>query len=297
MATVHKAQFSVTRRMSASPWRAVRQSWDAVLVLSVSLAVVPSAASFSPAEQGFIYLMLAVSAFGVVWRRLYPILRDNGHFLRAQVGLRPSRPPARYVRALFDDYADHFDRHLMIELSYRAPNLIVGIVGDRLDGTPPVVLDLGCGTGICGPLFAPFARSMIGVDLSPNMLDLARRKACYDRLVEADLVDFLGEQNETADVCIAADVLVYFGDLDAPFAGVWRALRPGGLFAFTVEATDADGWQLEKSARYAHSRDYVASRASAAGFDVLDTWRAILRQQSAATVPGDVWLLRKPLVR
>ena len=38
------------------------------------------------------------------------------------------------------------------------------------------ILDAGCGTGLCGPLLAPYARRLVGVDLSDGMLKHAREK-------------------------------------------------------------------------------------------------------------------------
>ena len=46
------------------------------------------------------------------------------------------------------------------------------------------VLDAGCGTGLCGPLLAPYARRLIGVDLSEGMLALAKEKHVYDALIK-----------------------------------------------------------------------------------------------------------------
>lgn len=153
--------------------------------------------------------------------------------------------------------------------------------------------DLGCGTGICGPLFAPYTDELIGVDLSPKMLELAERKNCYDSLVEENVVDFLNQRPNSIDTCIAADVLVYFGDLEAVLAGVATALRDNGLFAFTLEAQDGEGWSLRPTGRYAHSADYVRRVAQGSGFQVVNSKQATLRTQSDKPILGDVWLLQK----
>ncbi len=79
-----------------------------------------------------------------------------------------------------------------------------------------VVLDAGCGTGLCGPLLRPYASRLVGVDLSGGMLDHARRKEIYTDLVQSELTEFLAAQQRAFDVIVAADTLVYFGDL-APF--------------------------------------------------------------------------------
>jgi len=268
--------------------------WDAILVAGLSMVAASHAGSLSLRAQSLIYLFLLLAVLAVVFRRCLPVIYANMHLFRARLGLRPTRASPHYVKALFDGYSEEFDRHLMIDLLYRAPNLLAGIVAERRLPSAPIILDLGCGTGICGPLFEPFADRLIGVDLSPKMLELAERKQCYDRLVEADVVDFLRQETGTIDLCLASDVLVYLGDLDELFAGVWQALRPCGLFAFTVEATSGNGWRLQKSGRYAHSESYVRSCARAAGFAVADWRYAMLRTQGEAPVSGDIWLLQKP---
>ena len=82
----------------------------------------------------------------------------------------------------------------------------------------------------------PFARTLTGVDLSSNMLKIARRRQIYDDLICAELVEFLGKRPKSFDMAVATDVLIYIGDLSSAFHGVRGALRDGGLFGFSVEA-------------------------------------------------------------
>lgn len=44
------------------------------------------------------------------------------------------------------------------------------------------ILDLGCGTGLVGSWFKDYARKLVGVDVSPTMLDMATKKGCYHEL-------------------------------------------------------------------------------------------------------------------
>src|SRR4029077_18883888 len=95
----------------------------------------------------------------------------------------------RHVRTLFDQYAPRFDRALE-DLGYRAPALLRDAVtahGTRF-GT---MLDLGCGTGLAGAALRPQVDWLVGVDLSPKMIEEARRKGVYDRLAVGDIAAFL----------------------------------------------------------------------------------------------------------
>src|SRR5439155_9821753 len=104
---------------------------------------------------------------------------------------------------------------------YKAPSLVTealaasGVAADRsLD-----VLDVGCGTGLCGPLVAQYARRLVGVDLSAGMLKLAGEKKVYDELVQAELTAYLQQSRDEFDVILTADTLVYFGALEEVVAG------------------------------------------------------------------------------
>ncbi|MBI4985425.1 MAG: methyltransferase domain-containing protein, partial [Rhodocyclales bacterium] len=201
----------------------------------------------------------------------------------------PARASDGFLTALFDEMADSFDDKLIGTLSYRGPAIIAALLDGqaaaerRLD-----VLDGGCGTGLCAPVLAPYARRLSGVDLSPRMLDKARQRGHYDELAAAELVAFLRERTGSFDLIAMADTLIYFGDLSALFAAAARALRPGGAFAFTIEeaAGAAPPYRLDPSGRYAHSRDYVARQLAAAGFAVVASRDEILRSEFCRPTPG-----------
>ena len=86
----------------------------------------------------------------------------------------------------FDSFAASFDSKLA-KLAYRAPALVSAMLDDAgLDASRSLdVLDAGCGTGLCGPLIAPYARRLTGVDLSGGMLSQAKEKNIYDELLQA----------------------------------------------------------------------------------------------------------------
>jgi predicted TPR repeat methyltransferase len=216
----------------------------------------------------------------------------------------PAAAPAAYVKELFDQYAGHFDRHLVEVLGYRTPMLLgellgrYGISASAASAQPKLldVLDLGCGTGLCAPILRPLARKLLGVDLSEKMLDKAREPGLYDDLACADLVEWLANRQEKWDLVLAADVFVYIGDLAPVFGRVRAALRAGGLFAFSVESSegvgDGDGYAITPSNRYAHAPAYVQATARAAGFELLEMSPAVLRREHDADVPGQLVLLR-----
>jgi predicted TPR repeat methyltransferase len=183
------------------------------------------------------------------------------------------------------------ERSLYLENQYFTSERIADAVAARL-GEPRQVLDIvdaGCGTGLCGPLLAPYARRLIGVDLSERMLALAKEKHVYEALITSELTDYMGGQPATFDVIASADTLVYFGDLESVVGAAAKALRPNGLFVFTLEhavscAANID-WRLELHGRYSHARSYVERVLADFG---LQAWivPAELRMESGAPVAG-----------
>jgi predicted TPR repeat methyltransferase len=151
------------------------------------------------------------------------------------------------------------------------------------------VLDAGCGTGLCGALVAPYARRLVGVDLSDGMLALAREKNVYDDLVNGELTTYLRDHRGTFDLVVSADTLVYFGDLSAVADAAAHALRPGGMLVCTLEhAVDADPdvpFRLAFHGRYNHAQAYVERALTAAGFRATIA-HAELRTEAGAPVAG-----------
>lgn len=213
----------------------------------------------------------------------------------------PPASPEAYVRALFDPYAEDFENHLLHGLHYRGHDAVAQAARRHGEGRRwTCVLDLGCGTGLCGRALRDNAARIDGVDLSPTMIDAARACGAYAQLTQADIVDHLRHTGARHDLVLSADVFIYIGDLDAVFAGVRRVLLPGGLFVFSVETLDAAeeaaapacGYRLRRSLRYAHSQSAVQRLAARHGLDVAGWEGFVVRQDQQRPVPGAVATLR-----
>lgn len=216
-------------------------------------------------------------------------------FVLASLGAdaMPDQAPADYVKGLFDQYAGKFDQHLVDVLGYRTPPLLVDALRPVLPHAPGDIVDLGCGTGLCGPLLRPLARRLVGVDLSDGMLERARTTGHYDALEAGELVAWLRATPERFDLAFACDVLIYLGDLAPVFAAVHAALRPGGLLAFSVERSDEAEVVLRPTRRYAHSQAYLERLAAAQGFVPLSIAGSVLRQDGDRPVDGWLVVLRR----
>lgn len=199
-----------------------------------------------------------------------------------------------YVRTLFDQYAPKFDMALRGDLSYRGPEILLkAVLGARhASGRPAFFhrgLDLGCGTGLAGLAFASIVDILDGVDLSPGMIERARATQVYRKLDVVDMVAALRREDAAStDLLLAADALVYLGDLAELFSEAGRVLAPDGLFAFTVEAGTGEGFALGEGLRYIHGEKYLCGALTAAGFEVSSVAPVSTRTDGGLPVPGFV---------
>ena len=222
----------------------------------------------------------------------YPGNPSAIHLLAAFSGENvPERASDRYVKQLFDSFSSSFDESLN-RLDYRAPALVADKAMELLEtsGRQYRILDIGCGTGLCGPLVKPLAKSLTGVDLSPGMLRKAKKKSAYDHLEEAELTEYMLATTNAFDVVLCVDTLVYFGNLSAALAAAANTLLPDGWLLFTVERhgdkTSAEGFRLQHHGRYSHRADYLENELDSAGFRVHELIKVKLRNEGKKPVKG-----------
>jgi predicted TPR repeat methyltransferase len=235
----------------------------------------------------------------VLFQRTLELDRHNAsarHLLAALQGRTTPEPPAEYVVRLFDGIAGRFDQHLVGELDYQVPRQLADALTEYIAARRRSmdVIDLGCGTGLCGPLLRDCARHLKGVDLSTGMLQQAEGRRVYDELVAGDLVAGLGSRTAAWDLAIATDVFIYVGALESVFAASTRALRPGALFAFSIELEEGgEDYVLRPTGRYAHSMAYIRRLAEAAGLREMKLQQRVLRMDKGQPIDGCIVVLQK----
>ncbi len=228
------------------------------------------------------------------WERLLQLDPDDRYGARdARASLPEAGTPTEaYVRILFDQYATKFDS-AVAALGYRAPQLVAELAIGML-GVPNgdlAILDLGCGTGLSGAALRPWARQLEGVDLSPAMIEAARKRGLYDQLAVDEAQRFLDRADARWDVIAAVDTLNYLGALTPIFAA---AARHTDFFLGTVERADSDeAIILRSTRRYAHGRAALEQAAIAAGWRLTACEDATLRTEAGAGVAGFVFSLER----
>jgi predicted TPR repeat methyltransferase len=195
------------------------------------------------------------------------------------------RSDAGYVRHLFDQFSADYDTRMRSQLAYRAPEILRELACLTLaDRKPLAILDLGCGTGLSGEAFKDLASRLDGIDLSPAMIEKARARRLYDALAVGDIESL--PASAAYDLALAADTLVYLGDLEPVLRSVAGALKPGGAFLFTVEKKDGEGFELGPKRRWRHSESYLRALAEVQGFRVLGLVQCTPRMEAGQNVEG-----------
>jgi predicted TPR repeat methyltransferase len=223
--------------------------------------------------------------------------RDNRLNALFELKLAKRCPPA-YMRGLFDDFSSHYDDTMLEKLKYRA-HLHVRELAERVLPrlTPPWrILDLGCGTGLVGEAFKDLAAGgrLDGIDIAPRMIEAARSRAIYDELILGDLETVLHEPGPAYELVLAADTMIYLGDLAPTFSGVAKRLEPEGFYIFAAESAAEGEWQQTQAHRFRHSVAYLKAEAERAGLALVDTLECTLRHEASVPVPGLAVALKKP---
>jgi predicted TPR repeat methyltransferase len=232
---------------------------------------------------------------GQFYRRaleINPNYEEVKHLLSAVSGGKTSAAPRQYVETLFDDYSETFEKVLTVDLEYTAPHQIAELLCSNQNKIENLsVLDLGCGTGLVGNEIKKMCSYLVGVDVSNSMLNKAKKKAIYDDLIYGDITDYLKATNLNFDYFIASDVFVYIGDLSQIFYAIKsRNIKPGKL-VFSTEHTEGDGFSLEESGRYAHSKKYIQDLCSRFDYQLSFFETIPLRKNESSWISGGLYVL------
>jgi predicted TPR repeat methyltransferase len=213
-------------------------------------------------------------------------------------GPTPETASPAYVELLFEQHAGNFEDILVRQLHYSVPTLLREKF-EKLGLSPFArMLDLGCGTGLCGEALREYAGEIIGIDIAETMVDFAEDKDVYDGLYVGEILSFLEDnEEEPFDVVVAADVLPYLGAVEPLFAGVATCLRTDGVFAFSTEMLrkNAAGarYAVGRNRRFLHAETYLRDRLAAAGFTILAMDEINVRDEDGAPSPGHLVMVRR----
>ena len=204
-----------------------------------------------------------------------------------------------YVQVIFVIFAPDFES-VLASLDYQAPYLIEQMMLSfyRLQEKEKLrILDLGCGTGLCGKFLQKFAKDkgLEGVDLSSKMIEVAAQKKVYFKLIQTDINSYLKKNTKPYDLMVSADVFTYFGRLDELFENINKNLENNGRLIFSISENNQDknNYTLHPSGRFLHSLSYVKNILEKNGFQIEKTIHEKLRNEGDKKVMGYIISARK----
>lgn len=144
-------------------------------------------------------------------------------------------------RALYRDWARTYDQTMVDGLQYRSPTVVVDLLRPHLASAQSCVLDIGCGTGLAGRALAAHGFTAIeGLDLSPEMAQVAADSGAYRAFVMADLNAPLSVPDSTFDAAMCCGTFTTGHVSAGCLPEILRVLRPGAPFAFSVKLSEWD---------------------------------------------------------
>jgi ubiquinone/menaquinone biosynthesis C-methylase UbiE len=126
-------------------------------------------------------------------------------------------------RAYYDDFSSGYERERHRGYHALLDELELGVVGPLVRGRD--VLEVGCGTGLILEKLVTLAKRAEGVDLSPGMLALAKKRGLVVREGSATELPFA---DESFDVAVSFKVLAHVPEIEKALGEMARVCRPGG---------------------------------------------------------------------
>jgi ubiquinone/menaquinone biosynthesis C-methylase UbiE/DNA-binding transcriptional ArsR family regulator len=214
----------------------------------------------------------------------------------AEVRRNRADAAARYFAEIAPDWDRLRSLHVPEEEVEAA---ILDLVGD----TPlQAVLDLGTGTGRMLQLLSPCANRVVGVDLSPAMLSVARAEVERANLRNVQLrqgdVYALPVERDSYDLVLVHQVLHYLDDPQRALREAARALRPGGRLVVVDFAPHELEFLREKQAhrRLGFSRDEINEMFADIGLEIVGGRDLAAARRDAAKLTVSLWIARDPRV-
>lgn len=126
-------------------------------------------------------------------------------------------------RRYYDVFAETYERRRHFGYHAMVDEMETELVRPR--AAEAELLEIGCGTGLILQRLSRYCRRAVGVDLSPGMLELARKRGLD--VVEGDATA-LPFGDESFDVVVSFKVLPHVQDLSTALSEAARVTRPGG---------------------------------------------------------------------
>jgi predicted TPR repeat methyltransferase len=178
-----------------------------------------------------------------------------------------------------DEEAFEYDRQAR-EYKWFGHDILFGMSFEYVNPNERLI-DLGIGTGLGSELFAKAGLEIFGLDGSTKMLKVCESKGFVKELKHFDLRNLpLPYSDGFFNHVVCCGVFHFFGELKPIFIESSRVIKPGGIFAFTVQTQTSEGYS-EKRVNgipvFMHSDRYVEKVLQDVSFDRLKELKFLVR--------------------
>ena len=138
---------------------------------------------------------------------------------------------------LYKVWASSYDDDFAKKNDYRSPVLISNYYDKYSNKNDVPVLDVGAGTGLIAEVMNKKNTTDIdAIDISPEMLESAKSKNCYNKLIEADLTKNLDIDNNYYGAIVSAGTFTHGHIGPNALDELLRVTKPSGLFVITIHS-------------------------------------------------------------
>ena len=138
---------------------------------------------------------------------------------------------------LYKVWASSYDDDFAKKNDYRSPVLISNYYDKYSNKNDVPVLDVGAGTGLIAEVMNKKNTIDIdAIDISPEMLESAKSKNCYNKLIEADLTENLDIDNNYYGAIVSAGTFTHGHIGPNALDELLRVTKPSGLFVITIHS-------------------------------------------------------------
>ena len=135
---------------------------------------------------------------------------------------------------LYRTWASTYDSDFARQNDYRSPFEIAKYFNKYSNKNDTPILDVGAGTGLVGECLKSTSKEIDALDISPEMLEIARLKNCYSKIIEADVTKRLSISDNHYGAIVSAGTFTHGHVGPCAFDELLRIAQPGGLFVFTI---------------------------------------------------------------
>ena len=138
---------------------------------------------------------------------------------------------------LYKKWAQAYDEDFALGSNYISPTKICSFFNKHARNTDTPILDVGAGTGLVGELlYRTGNKKIIGIDISPEMLEQAKSKECYSSLMEADVTRKIPLKSNSIGAIVSAGTFTHGHVGPDAFDELLRITKPGGLFVLSINS-------------------------------------------------------------